>query len=106
LTPDQLRGLAEGATKGTSHSIAIPESGQLRDNVKRVVCVLQQRARSLKAEVLDRFGRCLAGFKLKGAAKLARREMRDLGKIFHTQLAGKIAPGVGEDALNPVGFRF
>jgi hypothetical protein len=54
---DHLRRLALGAEKGTSHSVAIPESGLLRDNINGVVGVLQQRARPLEAEVLDRFGR-------------------------------------------------
>jgi hypothetical protein len=31
--PDHLRRLAVGAEKGTPHSVAIPESGQLRNNV-------------------------------------------------------------------------
>src|SRR6266478_9065329 len=83
LAPDHLRRLAIGAEKGTSHLVAIPESGQLRDNVKGVVGVFHQRARPLQAEVLDSLRRCLAGFGLEGAAELARREMRDLGKIVH-----------------------
>src|SRR4030088_2306723 len=41
LAPDHLRRLAVGAEKGTSHLVAIPESGQLRDNVKGVVGVFQ-----------------------------------------------------------------
>ena len=47
LAPDHLRRLAVGAEKGTSHLVAIPESGQLRDNVKGVVGVFHQRARPL-----------------------------------------------------------
>jgi hypothetical protein len=58
--------LAVGAAKGTSHSVAISESGLLCDNVKGVVGVLQQRARPLQAEMLDRFRRSLAGFGLEG----------------------------------------
>ena len=69
--PDHLRRLAEGAKKGTSHLVAIPEPGQLRDNVKGVAGVFHQRARALEAEVLDRRRRCLAGFGLEGAAELA-----------------------------------
>lgn len=72
LAPDHLRRLPVGAENGTSHSVAITESGLLRDNVKGVVGILQQRARPFEAEVLDRFGRCLAGFNLEGAAELAR----------------------------------
>jgi hypothetical protein len=71
LAPDHLRRLAVGAEKGTSHSVAIPESGLLRDNVNDVVGVFQQRARPLQAEVLDRPRWCLAGFGLEGAAELA-----------------------------------
>ena len=47
LAPDHLRRLAVGAEKGTSHSVAILESGQLRDNVKGVVGVFHQRALTL-----------------------------------------------------------
>ena len=47
LAPDHLRRLAVSAEKGTSHSVAIPESGLLRDNVKGVVGVFHQRARPL-----------------------------------------------------------
>jgi hypothetical protein len=47
LAPDHLRRLAVGAQKGASHSVAIPKSGLLRDNVKGVVCVFHQRARPL-----------------------------------------------------------
>ena len=47
LAPDHLRRLAVGAEKGASHSVAIPKSGLLRDNVKGVVCVFHQRARPL-----------------------------------------------------------
>src|SRR2546425_11088529 len=71
LAPDHLRRLAVGAEKGTSHLVAIPESGQLRDNVKGVVSVFHQRARPLYAEVRDSLRRCLAGFSLEGAAELA-----------------------------------
>jgi hypothetical protein len=61
MMPDHLWRLAVGAEKGTSHSVAIPESGLLRDNVNGVVGVFHQSARPLKAEVLYRFGRCLFG---------------------------------------------
>jgi len=71
LAPDRLRRLAVGAKKGTSHPVAIPESGLLRDNVNGVVGVFQQRTRPLQAEVLDRPRWCLGGFGLKGAAELA-----------------------------------
>jgi hypothetical protein len=47
LAPDHPRRLAVGAEKGASHSVAIPKSGPLRDNVKGVVCVFHQRARPL-----------------------------------------------------------
>jgi hypothetical protein len=63
--------LAVGAEKGTSHSVAIPESGLLCDNINGVVGVFQQRARPLQAEVLDRLRWCLAGFGLEGAGELA-----------------------------------
>ena len=71
LAPDRLRRLAVGADKGSSHSVAVAESGQLRDNVKGVAGVFHQRARALEAEVLDRPRWCLGGFGLKGAAELA-----------------------------------
>jgi hypothetical protein len=71
LAPDHLRRLAVGAKKGASQSIAIPESRLLRDNVKAVVGVFHQRARTLQAEVFDSLRRCLAGLGLEGAAKLA-----------------------------------
>ena len=71
LAQDHLRRLVPGAEKGTSHSVPIPESGQLRDNVKGVIGVFHQRARPLQAEVLNSLRRCLAGFGLEGAAELA-----------------------------------
>jgi hypothetical protein len=49
LAPDHLWRLAVGAEKGASHSVAIPKSGLLRDNVKGMVCVFHQRARPLGA---------------------------------------------------------
>jgi hypothetical protein len=85
LAPDHLRRLPVGAEKGTSHSVALAESGQLRDNVNGVVGVFHQRARRLQAEVLDRLRWCLAGFRLEGPAELARREMCDLGKSVDAQ---------------------
>jgi hypothetical protein len=59
LVPDLLRRYAVGAKKGTSHSVAIPESGLLRDDVNGVVGIPHQRARRLQSEVLDR---CTTGW--------------------------------------------
>ena len=80
--PDDLRRLAVGAKKGASHSVAIAESGLLRDDVNGVVRVLHQRARPLQAKVF--YGLCwrLASLGLKGATELAWRKMRDLGKVI------------------------
>lgn len=72
LAPDHLRGLPVGAEKGAAHSVAIAKSGLLRDDVKGVAGVFQQRPRPLQAEVLDRLRRRLAGLGLERAAELAR----------------------------------
>jgi hypothetical protein len=80
---DHLRRRAVSAKKGTSHSVAIAESGLLCDNVDGVVRVLHQRTRALQAEILHRLCRRVTCFGSEGTAELAWREMRDVGQFFH-----------------------
>ena len=65
---DHLRRRAVSAKKGTSHSVAIAESGLLCDDINGVVCVLHQRTRAFQAEVLHCLCGCLACFGLEGTA--------------------------------------
>ena len=91
--PDHLRRLTIGPKKGPSHSVAVSESCLLGDNVNSVVGVFHQRTSPLQAEALDGLRRRLPGFGLKRAAELARRKMRDLGKVHATSeiLAPRLA---------------
>jgi predicted HTH domain antitoxin len=43
---------------------------------------------------------------VKSAAELAGAEMRNFRELLDRQRRVQVAPGMGEDALNPVGFRF
>jgi hypothetical protein len=58
----------------------------------------------LDAQVLDRLSRRLAGLGAEGAAELARTEMRRGGERANRERLVEVAPGIGQRALDPVGF--
>jgi len=72
VSPDYLRRLSEGAQAGAAHVVAVDKTGLPSDDVDRMAALLHHLAGGLQAQVLDCFGRRLAGLGAEYPAELAR----------------------------------
>jgi hypothetical protein len=72
VSPDHLWRLSEGAQEGAAHAVAIGKTRLPSDDVDRMAALLHHQPGGLDAQVLDRFGRRLAGLGTECSAELTR----------------------------------
>ncbi len=78
------------------HALAIGKAGLGGDDLDRVTGLLDHDAGRLDAQIFHRLGRRLAGLGAKGAAELARTEVRGLRQVRDVQGRLEISLGVVE----------
>src|ERR1700675_3772616 len=102
VAPKELRRLTEGAQESFTHPSAIDKTGLPRDDINRVMALLDHQPCGFKTELLHSLGGRLSCFSLKGATELARAQVRHLGQFVDRQGGTKIFLSIGVRVLSVV----
>ncbi|XYJ80900.1 hypothetical protein NGGBJF_08875 [Cupriavidus necator] len=88
------------------HALAVAEAGIPRDHVNGVAAAFHHQPGRFHAQVLHGLGRGLPGLIPECAGKLARAQVRRLGKLIHRELPLQVLPRKVQRGTDAVRARF